>query len=1030
MAFCHQCGTQLVEKAVFCVKCGTRLVETSQALAATPMAPVASRGTPLPAPPPADPLVLGPGTKVGAYKIVSLIGKGGQGATYKAEQVALGRPVCIKVLHAHLAKDPHFSARFELEGRATAAIRHPNVVSVFDVGALPDGTAYIVMEMVDGQQLRQLKKALGALEPLRAAALVDQVLAGLGEAHANNIIHRDLKPSNVLVAKLRDGSELVKVVDFGIALMGGQQVPGDPAPGSGEVLGTPGYMAPEQLKGLKEDARADLYAVGVILWELVSGQRLFAPASGAALHAQHLRTPAPALASVGKPAPAWLEAALQRALAKDPAQRFADADAFRAALRVGLSAAPSPAAATTPAAAPRAEARLAGRERELAKLGELLTYVAGKRPAGAVLTGRRGMGKTRLLFELERQAAAKGFLVAHVSGRASAERMSAVRELTAAVARQLGAEAATEGGGSDSSRALKVLLRAAELRPTLLVVDDADQADPQSLEFLDELLARATERSLGVLLSARAKGTPVLQRLPRLALTELDAAALAALVRGLLPAGEPGAELLELLGRSASGNPWLVSLLTGSLLESGHVAERAGSWVVTGTAEAVTDAVQLTVGVELEKLPAQAQQVLLVSALQGRRFMVDLAQRIADDGVDVSALLRLCAAQGWVSRVDDARYEFEEPLTQLALRAMSSLAQLKLVVSGITDLLAFEVPANVELLQGIARALFTAAAQAPRSERPAFFDQLTSFFDALGSHGRFTQALEQFEALLAYLKTDRALLEAGGEAAQQLRAHLTSPAFVDPLVSGLSDPRHGADAEAALRRVGRSALPQLLAQVPDVASAEARGRLVALLLELSPDAKTAQAVGKHLDAKTATELARRVRSQDATKAAPIFALLLSAVDPALRRTAAHLVPMAAVPLLGKNLIAARLGDPDVQTRLAFLMRVTEAEEPLAKEPILGLLQRQELELAQRVACYGALTAIDKEAALDVLRRDVDTHPSPDVRVAAVQATGRLGTPLARAMLDELSRKLLQSPKVRAAAKDALTMLEQRGKPGA
>src|SRR5262245_11410086 len=209
---------------------------------------------------------LSAGERVGPYQITSLLGHGGMGEVYKAHDTRLGRDVAVKV--STLA----FNERFEREGRAVAALNHPNICQLYDVGALPSGLGYLVMEYSDGERLKGPMPLDDALRTAR------QIASALGEAHDKGIVHRDLKPGNVIVRS--DG--IVKVLDFGLAKIAGVSgVLTDTTPThivatqSGVILGTAAYMAPEQARGREVDKRADIWAFGVLLHELLTGRQLF-----------------------------------------------------------------------------------------------------------------------------------------------------------------------------------------------------------------------------------------------------------------------------------------------------------------------------------------------------------------------------------------------------------------------------------------------------------------------------------------------------------------------------------------------------------------------------------------------------------------------------------------------------------------------------------------------------------------------------------------------------------------------------------
>jgi CheY-like chemotaxis protein/tRNA A-37 threonylcarbamoyl transferase component Bud32 len=302
--------------------------QSTKVLAPPTPAP-ASRAGPIeesPATDPTAPIDI-PGFEVGA-----LLGEGGMSRVYRATQKSLKRPVCIKVMRDEVAADPTLAERFRDEGVALATLRHPNIVSVLDVGKSRDGQLYMVMEYVDGCDLRALAARDERLTIGRTVELIGQLLSGLSEAHAHGIIHRDLKPSNVLVTTLKDESLLVKLVDFGIAkLLEGMSRSGQTRHGT--VIGTPGYMAPEQLLGMDVSCATDLYAVGVLLFELVAGRRPFVARDEFELAQATMMAPVPhARELMGAGVPEALDALIVSLLAKNPKARPQTANEVRSAL--------------------------------------------------------------------------------------------------------------------------------------------------------------------------------------------------------------------------------------------------------------------------------------------------------------------------------------------------------------------------------------------------------------------------------------------------------------------------------------------------------------------------------------------------------------------------------------------------------------------------------------------------------------------------------------------------------------------------
>ena len=284
-------------------------------------------------------------SRIGDYEVLSLIGEGGMGRVYKAIQPRLKREVCIKTLLPQYATDSDVVSRFEREALLVGGLKHPNIVAVLDVNRLADGTAYMVMEYVEGRSLRTLIRDEAPIGAERASALVDDVLGGLAEAHSRGIVHRDLKPANIMVTSLRDGREVAKVLDFGIARSIDQQdSQADRLTKTGQVLGTPGYMAPEQISGPEYDHRVDLFAVGAVLHEMLTGKRCFTAATQSELMAKVMLEDAVAPSSrTNNNVPAALDAVVLKALQREPKKRFQTALEFREGLS-SVVATPRPSA--------------------------------------------------------------------------------------------------------------------------------------------------------------------------------------------------------------------------------------------------------------------------------------------------------------------------------------------------------------------------------------------------------------------------------------------------------------------------------------------------------------------------------------------------------------------------------------------------------------------------------------------------------------------------------------------------------------
>ena len=315
---CSRCGVVVDEAARFCVQCGGTLSATSTAGSLT------------------DPLV---GRRLGSgYVLKELIGVGGMGRVYRAEQDALGRTVAVKVIHPHLLDDERTLARFYREARAASRLNHPNSVSVIDFGRTDDGVLYLVMEHLDGKDLADILAHESMLPLPRVCRIIEQVLEALSEAHVIGVVHRDLKPENILLIPLRTGSDLVKVVDFGLATMTDHE-PSKRISVAGSMCGTAEYMSPEQIRGAPVDARADLYSLGIVLFELLTGSPPFVAESPAKIIFRHLsdKIPDPREVVPVRAIPDELAEATLKAVARNPEDRWESADEMLAVMR-GISA--------------------------------------------------------------------------------------------------------------------------------------------------------------------------------------------------------------------------------------------------------------------------------------------------------------------------------------------------------------------------------------------------------------------------------------------------------------------------------------------------------------------------------------------------------------------------------------------------------------------------------------------------------------------------------------------------------------------
>jgi serine/threonine-protein kinase len=430
---CPQCGTGCPDAHQYCPTCGFPVGNVSHST---------------------EDRMIGR-TLPGGYHILDLISVGGMGRVYRAEQSVLGRTVAVKVIHPHLLADENAALRFMTEARAASQLNHPNSVSVYDFGRTEDGQPYLVMEFLRGKDLATVAWEEGPLPFTRTTDVLRQALAALGEAHELGIVHRDLKPENIILEPLRRGGDHVKVVDFGLAKLKGDAL-GRSITNPGIVCGTPDYMSPEQGRGDPLDGRSDLYGLGVVLFQLLTGRLPFDADTPTQIVMMHLTIPVPDPRQVApeRNIPEPLVEVVQKAMAKDQAARYQDAaefsDALTAAQRAFEGVASGPASALANGAhaagtitatsiecpsckatvaaskfcgecAARLPARsrpaalgatslplpLMGREEDLAWLEDRRQQVTSG-VVGARIVAEAGGGKTRLLNEFVRLAEAGG----------------------------------------------------------------------------------------------------------------------------------------------------------------------------------------------------------------------------------------------------------------------------------------------------------------------------------------------------------------------------------------------------------------------------------------------------------------------------------------------------------------------------------------------------------------------------------------------------------------------------------------------
>ncbi len=294
MKQCTQCKMRYPNEATFCFVEGAALVDLPDPRIGTLLA--------------------------GRYVVEEVIGEGGMATVYRARHKLVDRPVAVKIMNPMLASDPIVRERFRREARSAQKLAHPNIIEIFDQGDTEDGTCYIVMELLRGESLAAVV-GQGRLEVDRAIKVMIQIARGIARAHDLEVIHRDLKPENIFLCRRDDGSDLVKLLDFGIA----KSRHDSRLTGQGELFGTPQYMAPERILGNDTGGSSDLYALGVVFFEMLSGELPFNAPDVATFFVKHMNEPARSLQALNARVPARLDELVAKLLAKDPKDRPVDA---------------------------------------------------------------------------------------------------------------------------------------------------------------------------------------------------------------------------------------------------------------------------------------------------------------------------------------------------------------------------------------------------------------------------------------------------------------------------------------------------------------------------------------------------------------------------------------------------------------------------------------------------------------------------------------------------------------------------------
>jgi tetratricopeptide (TPR) repeat protein len=651
------------------------------------------------------------------YRLDAELGHGGMGVVYRAHDILLKRDVAVKIL-SKTGLGTEGRARMLREAQATAQLNHPNVVSVYDAGEA-DGTPYIVMELVDGESLHDRRPE--ALDEVLAVAR--QVCAALEHAHAHGIIHRDLKPENVLIARdPRTGTiGTAKLVDFGLARSAASRVTSE-----GTIVGTVFYIAPEQVLGQQIDGRADLYALGVILYELSTGRLPFSGDDPLAIISQHLHAPVVPPRSYNAEIPTPLNALIVQMLGKQPSDRPASAAEVRLALDdlVG-KAVPSPVAELSPLDQ-LVRGRLVGREREFAEAKSLWMQAASASGERRVLliSGEPGIGKTPLVREIRALAEVSGGRVltgtCYAQGNAPyAPIAQVIREalpllkadlpdlvlsglIALAPDLQIQHPEVPPNPPLDPQAEQQRLFESVvtlcgtltERAPLLLVLEDVQWADGGTLFLLRHLARRSRSAEVRLLIVLTYRDVElgescclddVLIDLDRLRLTariklaRLDREQTRDLLAVMLQE-EISDQFLEGIYRETEGNPFFVEEMCKALIEDGRLVREAGHWHGPAMDQVrLPQSVKMVIQSRVSKLSAQAQATLGLAAVIGREFDFDtlleageLDEEALVDALEAAERAQLIAevkadivAGEWAGR---EVFRFAHKLTVTALR--------------------------------------------------------------------------------------------------------------------------------------------------------------------------------------------------------------------------------------------------------------------------------------------------------------------------------------------------------------------------
>ena len=753
------------------------------------------------------------GSVLGHYEIRGPLGAGGMGAVYRAHDRRLGRQVALKLVHDEASLSEDRRLRFEREARLLASLNHVNIATLFAFETA-DEVSFLVMELVEGETLAERieRGAVPADETLR---IFRQIALGLEAAHERGVVHRDLKPGNV---KLGPSGREVKILDFGLAMATTPGTGGAADPRlsdsptlsagvtrQGMILGTAAYMSPQQARGAVVDARTDLWAFGVCLFETLTGTRPFDGRSHADLLSAILRDEPPPLAKLVPGLPTGFEGVIETCLQKDPERRFTTVRALRHAIERLEGQMATTAAASGPPASPaplrRYRTPLVGRSHEVAQLRRALESAASGRGTLLTLSGEAGVGKTRLASSTAEQAAELGFLVltGHCYEGEGARPFSPWVEIVETSTRALEAQRLRDALGAEAPEIAQLypglrrlypdlppslempaeaernylfdcfcrfVERLSAERPLLLVLEDLHWADESSLHLLRHLVSRVsgmylvvvgTYRDLELDLAPALATTlrelvreRLVQRIHLARLTHDGVREMIESLSGL----QPPENLVGAIHAETEGNPFFVEEIYEHLAEEGRLFDGDGEWLDGPSLEDldVPEGVRLVVGRRLERLGEEAREALTLAAVVGRRFSYSFLGSVFDDptallgAIEEASSLHLIEAEEGAS-TRDARYQFGHELIRQTLLQELSLPRRQQLHLQIADAMeSTETAGTDEQASALAHHLYEAGTAAHESRT---FRALFRAGELALETRAFGEALPHFERALS-----------------------------------------------------------------------------------------------------------------------------------------------------------------------------------------------------------------------------------------------------------------------------------------